>query len=90
MQTSTGFRGLDGKTVIVTGAASGIGRAIAARLCEEGALVAIFDRDDAAGAKVAAELARSGGRASAHTDRDAVEATVRAFEDSAGPLCERS
>ncbi len=78
MQTSTGFRGLDGKTAIVTGAASGIGRASAARLCEEGAIVAIFDRDDGTGAKVAAELARRGGRASAHAvdiaDRDAVEA----------------
>jgi NAD(P)-dependent dehydrogenase (short-subunit alcohol dehydrogenase family) len=33
------MRGLEGRTYIVTGAASGIGRATAARLCEEGATV---------------------------------------------------
>ena len=33
------MRGLSGRTYIVTGAASGIGRATAARLAEEGATV---------------------------------------------------
>ena len=33
------MRGLDGRTYIVTGAASGIGRATAARLLAEGARV---------------------------------------------------
>ena len=33
------MRGLGGRTYIVTGAASGIGRATAARLLDEGALV---------------------------------------------------
>ena len=33
------MRGLNGRTYIVTGAASGIGRATAARLTEEGATV---------------------------------------------------
>jgi NAD(P)-dependent dehydrogenase (short-subunit alcohol dehydrogenase family) len=40
------LRGLPGKVVIVTGGASGIGRATAARLIEEGAHVAIVDVDD--------------------------------------------
>lgn len=36
---------LDGKRVIVTGSASGIGRASALIFAREGAQVALFDRD---------------------------------------------
>ena len=41
------MRGLDGRTYIVTGAASGIGRASAARLLDEGARVVGADLADA-------------------------------------------
>jgi len=44
------MRGLAGRNVIVTGAASGIGRACAARLLEEGASVVGADLADASGA----------------------------------------
>jgi NAD(P)-dependent dehydrogenase (short-subunit alcohol dehydrogenase family) len=37
------MRGLRGKTAIITGAAQGIGRAIAARYAEEGVKLALFD-----------------------------------------------
>jgi NAD(P)-dependent dehydrogenase (short-subunit alcohol dehydrogenase family) len=44
-----------GKTAVVSGAASGIGRAVATRLAAEGAHVVIADRNAEAGRKVAAE-----------------------------------
>ena len=45
-----------GKIAIVTGAASGIGRACARRLAGEGATVVLADRDAAGGAAAAGEL----------------------------------
>lgn len=47
---------LRGKRAIVTGAGSGIGRAIALRLAEEGARVVISDVDEEAAKKVASEI----------------------------------
>jgi len=46
----------DGKTIIVTGAASGIGHAIATRLAESGATVVISDIAQEAAEKAAAEI----------------------------------
>jgi NAD(P)-dependent dehydrogenase (short-subunit alcohol dehydrogenase family) len=51
---------LRGKIAIVTGAAMGIGRAIAARMAEEGATVALLDLNDEAGEAVARGLAERG------------------------------
>lgn len=47
---------VDGKIAIVTGAASGIGRACAHRLAAEGATVLLTDRNAEGGAAAAAEL----------------------------------
>ncbi|TNE84011.1 MAG: SDR family oxidoreductase [Deltaproteobacteria bacterium] len=47
---------LEGKTAVVTGAASGIGRAMARRFAEEGASVVAVDMDESRLAKVASEL----------------------------------
>jgi NAD(P)-dependent dehydrogenase (short-subunit alcohol dehydrogenase family) len=54
---------LEGKVAIVTGGASGIGRASARRMASEGAAVAIGDVDVAGGERVVAEIVESGGRA---------------------------
>lgn len=47
---------LEGKRCVITGSARGIGRAIAARFVEEGAVVILTDCDVAAGEAAAAEL----------------------------------
>ncbi len=84
------MRGLKDQIVVVTGGASGIGRAISGRLGEEGAVVGIFDINQAGAAETKAEIEAAGGRAHAYatdiTDYDAVERDVVAFEAAAGPI----
>jgi NAD(P)-dependent dehydrogenase (short-subunit alcohol dehydrogenase family) len=57
---------LEGKTAIVTGGGSGIGRASAHALAREGARVAIFDRDEQAGDRTQKELMAVGCEAIFH------------------------
>jgi NAD(P)-dependent dehydrogenase (short-subunit alcohol dehydrogenase family) len=54
---------LDGKTALVTGAASGIGEAIAHTLAGAGAHVYVADRDHANGARVGETIRATGGKA---------------------------
>lgn len=54
---------LAGKTVIVTGGGSNIGRAISLAFAREGAYVTITEIDEEQGKKVAEEIEKMGGRA---------------------------
>ena len=60
---------LEGRVALVTGGASGIGKAIVERLAGEGAAVLVTDIDDEGGRRVAESLAENGSRALfAHLD----------------------
>jgi NAD(P)-dependent dehydrogenase (short-subunit alcohol dehydrogenase family) len=56
-------RRLEGKNALITGGASGVGRATAARFAEEGAAVYLFDRDGTRLREVAGEVEAAGARA---------------------------
>jgi NAD(P)-dependent dehydrogenase (short-subunit alcohol dehydrogenase family) len=73
---------LAGKTALVTGAASGIGRATAQLLAQEGAAVLVADIDASGAETVAAGIVAAGGRA------HAVHCDVTRPEDVAGMVAE--
>ncbi|MGC2183333.1 MAG: glucose 1-dehydrogenase [Terriglobales bacterium] len=78
---------LQGKTALITGAASGIGRTTSILFAREGASVLLTDINESAGHGVAAEITEFGGRAifepgdvtSAADCQRAAERTVREF-----------
>jgi NAD(P)-dependent dehydrogenase (short-subunit alcohol dehydrogenase family) len=79
---------LAGRTVIVTGGGSGIGRAAASRAGREGASVAVLDRHAANAEETAATVRAGGGAATAYacdvSDDASVEQAVRAANDELG------
>jgi 3-oxoacyl-[acyl-carrier protein] reductase len=74
--------GLGGKRAIVTGAASGIGAAIAARLSAEGAAVGLLDVDDAGARATSDAIVADGGTAVV------VACDVRSGDDVARAIAE--
>jgi 2-hydroxycyclohexanecarboxyl-CoA dehydrogenase len=87
---TTAISRLSGKAALVTGAAQGIGRAIATRLAEEGAKVAIADIQEDGAASTAAELTSAGLQARAVrldvTSLDSAINAVAAVERELGPV----
>ena len=81
---------LDGKIAIVTGAASGIGRAGAQLMAEAGASVVVADIDETGGEEVAAAIGDSGGSALFHAldvrEVDSVKAMVVATVERFGRI----
>ena len=84
------MRRLEGKTALVTGAAGGIGSAIAQRFAEEGAGVACTDLDLAGAEAVAERIRAAGGQAIAVEHdvarRDSWEAAVARTLEAFGAL----
>lgn len=83
-------RSLKGKTAVVTGAGSGMGRAIAVRLAEDGAAVAIWDINGEGAAETARTITDAGGKALAITadcaDRTVIEAAAAETRTKLGPI----
>jgi NAD(P)-dependent dehydrogenase (short-subunit alcohol dehydrogenase family) len=80
---TAGARRLDGRRTIVTGGGSGIGRAVAQRLADEGAAVAVVDVRDGAAEAVARAIAAGGRTAVALRGDVGDEASVLAVTDEA-------
>jgi NAD(P)-dependent dehydrogenase (short-subunit alcohol dehydrogenase family) len=74
------MRGLTGKNVLVTGGASGIGQATAARFLDEGCAVCVIDRNAAARERVAHEL--PGLAAVIDADVSVMGQVLRAFQEA--------
>jgi NAD(P)-dependent dehydrogenase (short-subunit alcohol dehydrogenase family) len=76
---------LSGRVAIVTGAARGIGRAIAERLSRSGAQVAIWDIDAAAASEAAGRIGGATALMADVTDPVTIEAALAATQARLGP-----
>src|SRR5690606_7258378 len=80
---------LNGRVAVITGAARGIGFAIAQRMLASGAAVAIWDKDESR-MRQAQDALHTAGTVSTHvvdlTDLEAVEAATRATVERHGKI----
>lgn len=84
------MKGLAGKNVLITGAASGIGRATALRFAEEGAAVAILDLDVDGAHQTVSQIEALGQKGAAEqadiSDYGAVQAALAKLERAVGTI----
>ena len=80
------MRGLTGKVALVTGGAAGVGYSVVERLREEGARVAIIDKDETALLRAAAAFEGSASFAIDVLDERQVQAVVADIASTLGPL----
>lgn len=87
--SSSDFLGLAGRVCVVTGAGSGIGRAIALAFAAEGAVVSVVDRNADACKATVSQIVEGGGKAVAIgcdvADPASVAAAGKASADALGP-----
>lgn len=83
-------RSLNGKVAIVTGAGSGIGRAIAIRLAEDTAKIAIWDVNGEGAEETAKMIRDAGGEAIALkvdcSDKTAIQSAAKTVREKLGPI----
>jgi 2-hydroxycyclohexanecarboxyl-CoA dehydrogenase len=81
---------LQGKVAVVTGAGSGIGRAIAIRLARDNALIAVLDLNGEGAAETAKSITDAGGKALALTvdcaNQAAITEAAAKIRDEFGPI----
>src|SRR3981189_3511384 len=86
MMTATEQRDLHGLRALVTGATSGLGRAIASQLARDGADVTVHGRDTARGAQTVEAIRAQGGSARFLATDLGDAATIAGFAKEVGDI----